>query len=187
MILPIYVFGQPVLRKVAEDITPDYPKLKELIQDMLETMDSADGIGLAAPQIGLSIRLIVIDLNVLSEHYPEYKGFRRAFINPHIIEADEESELLNSEEGCLSIPGIHENVCRPTRIHVKYQDEDFTEHDEWVDGYLARVMQHEIDHLDGVLFTDRITPLRKQMVKNKLIAMRKGKYRAAYRTKAANK
>ena len=119
MILPIYVYGQPVLRKVAQDITPDYPELKELIQNMFETMDNADGIGLAAPQIGRSIRLSVIDLDVLSEHYPEYKGFRKAFINPHILEVDEESEMLTSEEGCLSIPGIHENVDRRTRIHVK--------------------------------------------------------------------
>ena len=170
MILPIYVYGQPVLRKVAQDITPDYPELKELIQNMFETMDNADGIGLAAPQIGRSIRLSVIDLDVLSEHYPEYKGFRKAFINPHILEVDEESEMLTSEEGCLSIPGIHENVDRRTRIHVKWMDEDFNEHDEWIEGYLARVMQHEFDHLDGVLFTDS-----------------KGKYRAAYRTKAAQR
>ena len=148
MILPIYVYGQPVLRKVAQDITPDYPELKELIQNMFETMDNADGIGLAAPQIGRSIRLSVID---------------------------------------LSIPGIHENVDRRTRIHVKWMDEEFTEHDEWIEGYLARVMQHEFDHLDGVLFTDRISPLRKQLVKNKLTAMSKGKYRAAYRTKAAQR
>ena len=187
MILPIYVYGQPVLRKVAQDITPDYPELKELIQNMFETMDNADGIGLAAPQIGRSIRLSVIDLDVLSEHYPEYKGFRKAFINPHILEIDEESEILTSEEGCLSIPGIHENVDRRTRIHVKWMDEDFNEHDEWIEGYLARVMQHEFDHLDGVLFTDRISPLRKQLVKNKLTAMSKGKYRAAYRTKAAQR
>jgi len=187
MILPIYVYGQPVLRKVAQDITPDYPELKELIQNMFETNTASDGVGLAAPQIGKSIRVVVIDLDVLSDTFPEYKGFRHAFINGHILEYDEESEMLTSEEGCLSIPGIHENVDRRTRIHVKWMDEDFNEHDEWIEGYLARVMQHEFDHLDGVLFTDRISPLRKQLVKNKLTAMSKGKYRAAYRTKAAQR
>ena len=187
MILPIYIYGQQVLRKVAQDITPDYPELKQLIADMFETMDNADGIGLAAPQIGRSVRIAVIDLDVLSDRFPEYKGFRKAFINPHIIEVDETSDIENSEEGCLSIPGIHENVPRHTRIHVQYQDEDFTPHDEWIDGYLARVMQHEFDHLDGVLFTDRISPLRKQLIKSKMSAMAKGKYRAAYRTKAALK
>ena len=187
MILPIYIYGQPVLRKVAEDITPDYPELKEFLANMFETMDNADGIGLAAPQIGKSVRVLVIDLDVLSEHFPEYKGFRKAFINAHIIEVDEESEIENSEEGCLSIPGIHETVERHTRIHVKYVDEEFNEHDEWIDGYLARVLQHEIDHLDGVLFTDRIKPLRKQLIRNKMVALSNGKYRANYRTKAATK
>ena len=122
MILPIYIYGQPVLRKVAEDITPDYPDLKVLINNMYETLDSSNGIGLAAPQIGLPIRLVVIDLDVLSEDFPEYKGFRHAFINAHILELDEEN-TDSSEEGCLSIPGINEKVVRPTRIHVKYMDE----------------------------------------------------------------
>ena len=126
MILPIYIYGQPVLRKVAEDITPDYPDLKVLINNMYETLDSSNGIGLAAPQIGLPIRLVVIDLDVLSEDFPEYKGFRHAFINAHILERDEEN-TDSSEEGCLSIPGINEKVVRPTRIHVKYMDEDFNE------------------------------------------------------------
>ena len=119
MILPIYIYGQPVLRKVAEDITPDYPELKELINNMYETLDSSNGIGLAAPQIGLAIRLVGIDLDVLSEDLPEYKGFRHVFINPHILEYDEEAEKDSSDEGCLSIPGINEKVVRPTRIHVK--------------------------------------------------------------------
>ena len=148
MILPIYIYGQPVLRKVSEDISPDYPELKQLIADMWETLAESEGIGLAAPQIGRAIRLVVIDLDVLSEDMPEYKGFRRAFINPHIIERDDTNTDI-SEEGCLSLPAIHEKVTRPTRIRVKWQDEDFTEHDEWIEGYLARVMQHEFDHLDG--------------------------------------
>ena len=182
MILPIYIYGQPVLRKVAEDITPDYPKLKELINNMYETLDSSNGIGLAAPQIGLPIRLVVIDLDVLSEDMPEYKGFRHAFINAHILERDEEN-TDSSEEGCLSIPGINEKVVRPTRIHVTYMDEDFNEHDEWIEGYLARVMQHEFDHLEGTMFVDRVSPLRKNMIAGKLKGIIKGNFRAAYRTK----
>lgn len=123
MILPIYTYGNAVLRKEAQDITPDYPELQTLIANMFETMDASDGIGLAAPQVGLDIRVVVIDIDVLSEDYPEYKGFRRAYINPHILEYDENSEKKSMEEGCLSLPGIHENVKRPTRIHVRYQDE----------------------------------------------------------------
>ncbi len=182
MILPIYTYGQPVLRKEAEDITPDYPDLKQLIDNMFETMYKSEGVGLAAPQIGLNIRVVVITLDVLKEDFPEYAGFNKAYINPHILEYDE-SETQSMEEGCLSLPGIHEPVRRPTRIRVRYQDVDFTTHEEWVDGYLARVMQHEFDHLDGKLFTDRLTPLRKQMVRSKLTALLKGKVRATYKTK----
>lgn len=187
MILPIYIYGQPVLRETAQDITPDYPDLKTLIANMYETLTASDGIGLAAPQIGLSIRLVVIDLDVLSDDMPEYKDFRKAFINAHIIEYDEDSEKKSMEEGCLSLPGIHESVSRPTRIRVKYMDEDFQEHDEWVDGYLARVMQHEFDHLDGTMFIDRISAMRKQMVRGKLKSLLQGKFRCSYRTKVARK
>ena len=182
MILPIYTYGQPVLRKEAVDITPDYPGLKELIADMFETMFRSDGVGLAAPQIGKSIRLAVISLDVMKEDFPEYAGFNKAFINPHILEFDD-TETESMEEGCLSLPGIHEPVRRPTRIRVKYLDEDFQEHDEWVDGFLARVMQHEFDHLDGHVFVDRISPLRKQMVRGKLNALVKGKVRCNYKIK----
>lgn len=181
MILPIYVYGQPVLRQEAEDITPDYPNLKELIQNMFETMDRADGVGLAAPQVGLSIRVVVINLDVLSEDMPEFKDFRRAYINPHILETGE--ELVSMEEGCLSLPGIHEAVKRPDKIHVTYLDEDMNPHDEWVEGYLARVMQHEFDHLDGTMFIDHLSALRKQMIKGKLNNMLKGKARCAYKVK----
>jgi len=159
MILPIYVYGQPVLRKVAEDITPDYPNLKELIANMFETMVHADGVGLAAPQIGLPIRVVTITLDPLSEDYPEFK------------------------EGCLSLPGIHETVKRGNKIRVKYMDEDFVEHEEEVEGYLARVMQHEFDHLDGKMFIDHISALRKQMIKGKLNTMLKGKARSSYKMK----
>ena len=181
MILPIYVYGQPVLRQVAEDITPDYPNLKELIENMFETMDHADGVGLAAPQIGLPVRVAVINLDVLSEDYPEYKDFRKAYINAHIDVV--EGEEVSMEEGCLSLPGIHESVKRGSKIHVRYMDENFVEHNEVVEGFLARVMQHEFDHLDGKMFIDHISPLRKQMIKGKLNTMLKGKARSSYKMK----
>lgn len=186
MILPIYIYGQPVLRKVAEDITPDYPDLKQLIDNMWETLAASEGIGLAAPQIGKAIRLSVIDLDVLSEDLPEYKGFRHAYINPHIIEVDD-SEMDSSEEGCLSLPAIHEKVKRPTRIHVQWMDEEWQTHDEWIEGYLARVMQHEFDHLDGHMFIDHISPLRRQLIQNKLKALTQGRYRCGYKTKPVKK
>lgn len=181
MILPIYVYGQPVLRKVAEDITPDYPNLKELIANMFETMDHADGVGLAAPQIGLPIRVVTVDLDVLSDDFPEYKGFRKAYINAHILEVM--GEQVSMEEGCLSLPGIHESVKRGDKIRVKYLDEDLVAHEEEVEGYLARVMQHEFDHLDGKMFIDHLSPLRKQMIKGKLNAMLKGKAHCLYKVK----
>ena len=182
-----------MLRKVAQDIPVDYPNLKELIQNMFET--NSDGVGLAAPQIGKSIRVVIIDLDVLKEDFPEYEGFRHAFINAHIVEYDEESKKETMEEGCLSIPGLHERVTRPTRIHVRYLDEELQEHDEWVEGYLARVMQHEFDHLEGKMFVLSMTDEYMeghvvgldQMIMNKLRAMAKGKYSCRYRTKAAHK
>lgn len=181
MILPIYLYGQAVLRKVAEDITPDYPELSNLIENMFETMHNAEGIGLAAPQIGLPIRLVVIDLDVLSEDFPEFKDYRKVYINAHILEGSDETDAM--EEGCLSLPGVHEKVTRPSRIHVKYMDENFVEHDEWVEGYLARVMQHEFDHLEGKVFVDRLSPLRRQMNKNRLMNLLKGKAHCSYKTK----
>lgn len=186
MILPIYIYGQPVLRKVAEDIPADYPNLDDLIRDMFETLVESDGVGLAAPQIGKSIRVVVIDLDVLSDDLPEYKDFRKAYINPHILEYDD-TNTETMEEGCLSLPAIHEKVTRPTRIRVSYMDADMKPHDEWVEGYLARVMQHEFDHLEGKVFVDRISPLRKQLIKSKMRALLHGRYRCGYKTKAAVK
>ena len=183
MILPIYTYGMPVLRKESEDITPDYPELEQLIKDMFETMYHSDGVGLAAPQIGRNIRLVVITLDPLKEDYPEYAGFNKVYINPHILEYDD-TKTKSMEEGCLSLPGIHEPVRRPTRILVAYDDEQFQHHEEWVEGYLARVMQHEFDHLDAHLFVDRISPLRKQMVRSKLTQLIKGKFRCAYKVKS---
>ena len=186
MILPIYTYGQPVLRKVAQDIDPSDASLPQLISDMFETLDNASGVGLAAPQIGKSIRVVVIDLDVLKDDFPEYKGFRHVFVNPHIIETDDkDKETL--EEGCLSIPGLSENVTRPKRIHITYLDDDFQPHDEWVDGYLARVMQHEFDHLEGVMYVDKVSPLRKQLIRNKLRGIMQGKFRCAYRVKTIHK
>ena len=182
MILPIYTYGMSVLRKESVDIAPDYPGLKQLIADMFETMYHSDGVGLAAPQIGKDIRVVVITLDVLKDDYPEYAGFNKAYINPHILEYDD-THTETMEEGCLSLPGIHEPVKRPTRIHVTYLDPDFQAHDEWVDGFLARVMQHEYDHLEGKVFTDRLTPLRKQMVRSKLSSLLKGNFRCGYKVK----
>ena len=186
MILPIYIYGQQVLRKVAEDIPQDFPELDKFVSDMFETLTESEGIGLAAPQVGKAIRVVVIDLDPLAEDFPEYKDYRKAFINPLIVEYDE-TETSTSEEGCLSLPGIHEKVTRPTRIKVKYEDQQRNAHEEWVDGYLARVMQHEFDHLDGKVFTDRISPFRKTMIKSKMKALLQGRYRCSYRTKAAVK
>lgn len=185
MILPIYTYGQPVLRKETEEIGADYPQLKELIANMFETMYNSEGVGLAAPQVGLPIRLIVITLDPLRDDFPEYAGFNKAYINPHILEYDESNtEVL--EEGCLSVPGIHEKVRRPKRVRIAYVDEDFNAHEEWAEGYLARVLQHEIDHLEGELFTDKISPLRKQMVRKRLTAIAKGKVHANYKTKSTH-
>lgn len=185
MILPIYTYGLPVLRKVAEDITPDYPELHQLIENMQDTLVRADGVGLAAPQIGLPIRLVIIDLRPLAENMPEFADFRKTYINAHVIDTDGEEEQM--EEGCLSLPGIHEKVSRPTKVHVQYLDEQFVAHDEWVEGYLARVMQHEFDHLEGHMFIDHLSPLRRQMNKSKLNALIAGKVRADYKIKSLKK
>lgn len=182
MILPIYTYGQPVLRQVAEEIDSSYPQLDQVIADMRDTLVKSEGIGLAAPQVGLSIRLVIIDLTPLAEEMPEYKDYVHTFINPYIEEYDE-TETDVSEEGCLSIPGIHESVRRPTRIRVAYLDEQFQPHDEWVGGYLARVMQHEFDHLDGVVFTDHLQGLRRQLTRPKLQAIAKGRFSCNYKVK----
>ena len=185
MILPIYVYGQPVIRQVAEDITPDYPNLKELIQNMFETMERASGVGLAGPQVGLPIRVVVIDLDVISDDFPEYKGFKHAFINAHVLET--RGEVENMEEGCLSVPGIQESVKRYNEVHVTYLDENLQPHDEWVTGFLARCMQHEFDHLEGTLFIDHVKGLRKSMMSGKLKKMAEGKVRCAYKVKTLRK
>lgn len=181
MILPIYIYGQPVLRKVAQDIDPEnYPNLQELIDNMFATMYEADGIGLAGTQVGLEDRIFVVDLSPLaSEEHPEFKNFKKAFINAHITERT--GEIDSVEEGCLSIPGVHEKVPREDEIRIQYLDENLEPHDETYSGYKARVIQHEYDHLEGILFIDKISPLRKRMVKGKLSNMEKGKVACDYR------
>ena len=179
MILPIYTYGQPVLRKVAEPIDKDYPKLDELIQNMYETMVHAEGVGLAAPQVGLPIRLLVIDLAPFKEDDPELGSFKITMINPEILEESEEEIAM--DEGCLSIPGISEAVIRPEYIKVKYQDENFNELIGEFDGFRARVIQHEYDHLEAKVFTDKISPIRKQLIKSKLTSILKGKSRPYYK------
>ena len=183
MILPIYGYGNAVLREVAEDITPDYPKLNELIANMWETLDFADGVGLAAPQVGLSIRLFLIDANPLSDDHKELKGFKKVFINAHILK--HEGDLWVYNEGCLSLPGIREDVSRKPKITVKYVDENFVEHEEVFDGIKARIFEHEYDHLDGILIPDRVSQIRRTLIKRKLNNIISGNVKVSYKMKFA--
>ena len=186
MILPIYLYGHPVLRKESVDITPDYPNLKELIENMKATMYESDGIGIAAPQVGLNIRLVCIDVDVLKESFPELEGKNFVLINPR-IEIIEDGEKTTCEEGCLSLPGIHEPVTRIEKIHATWVDENFEPQEEIIEGYLARVFMHECDHLDGKVFIDHISPIRKQLIRNKLRNIVDGKVRCSYRTRGYKK
>ena len=181
MIYPIVIYGSQTLRNTSENITPDYPDLKKLIDDMFLTLDEASGVGLAAPQIGKNIRLFIVDCTPWADDEPELADYRKVFINAEIYEHSEETDLFN--EGCLSLPGISENVIRPASITIRYMDENFTEHTETYDGFAARIIQHEYDHLEGHVFTDRISPIRRQFVKTKLTNIAKGKVAARYRTK----
>lgn len=181
MTYPVYIYGSPVLRKEAEEIRKDYPELKQLVSDMFDTMYASNGVGLAAPQIGKAIRLFVVDASPYADEEPELAGFKKAFINPEIYEVSEEETAMS--EGCLSLPGINEDVWRPGTIRIRYFDEDFNEHDDEFTGFAARVVQHEYDHLEGTVFTDRLSPLRKTLLRGKLSSMAKGKYSAHYKTK----
>ena len=185
MILPIYTYGQGVLKKEAEEIDSSYEGLDQLIKDMFETLRKSEGVGLAAPQVGLSIRLAVVDLDVISDDQPEFKGYFKTYINPYIEETD--GAMVPYEEGCLSFTGIHEKVNRPERVRVSWLDENFQEHDEWFEGFPARVLQHEIDHLDGKCFIDRMSPLRRQMNKKSLASIAAGKFNCDYKVKVARK
>jgi peptide deformylase len=180
MIYPIVVYGHPVLRKVAVDIDRDYPEINKLIDDLFETMYYSNGLGLAAPQIGKSIRLFVIDGKPISEDEPSLADFKKVFINAKISERCGELQPMN--EGCLSIPNLREEVMRESHIRIKYFDENWVEHDEVYDGYKARIIQHEYDHLDGILFPDKLNPLRRRLLKGKLSAISKGNFEADYKT-----
>ena len=179
MTYPIVAYGHPVLKKRAEEIDADYPNLKEIIANMFESMDEAVGIGLAAPQVNLSIRLVVINATPYEEEYPEAKGFKKAFINPEIIEESGEDWEFN--EACLSLPGIAEYVMRKPNIKIRYQDENFNTIEEEYDGMLARIFQHEYDHLEGILFVDRVSNLKKVLLKNKLKDISTGKVKRDYK------
>ena len=179
MIYPIVIYGDPVLRKKASDIEEGSIDVKELAQDMFETMHGASGIGLAAPQIGKPIRMFVVDGRPLEEEGMD--EFYKVFINPQIL--DETGEPWKMEEGCLSIPGVREDVSRNPEIRISYFDENWEEHEDTFDGMKARIIQHEYDHIEGVLFTDHINNLKKRLLKGKLANISKGKFDADYRTK----
>lgn len=183
MYLPIVGYGDPVLRKEAKPITADYPGLKQLIEDMFETMYTADGVGLAAPQIDRSIQLVVIGFRPYDEATDSYgeEEERHVLINPEILESGDEKEYFN--EGCLSLPDIHEDVLRPKSIVLHWFDENFAEHTEKIDGMFARVAQHEIDHLHGKVFTDRLSTIRKTMIKRKINDVLAGKVHPKYKMK----
>lgn len=181
MVLPVYVYGMSVLRKVAAEIPEDYKELDQLIADMFETMHVSDGVGLAAPQIGKSLRIFVIDTTPMSEsaEEPELKDFRRVFINPYIVE--EWGEPWAFEEGCLSLPNIREEVIRPDHVRIEYYDENWNLKEEEYDGIRARVIQHEYDHLDGRLFVDRISPIRRKLLTARLNTISQGRADCNYR------
>ena len=181
MILPIYTYGQPVLKKKGVDIDKDYDGLETLIPNMYETMYAAKGVGLAAHQIGLNIRLFVVDTVQIMEEGKEAEGIKKAFINAQILE--ESGDLWSYEEGCLSIPNVRGDVERCPKIRIKYRDEQFNEYEEVYDGINARVIQHEYDHIEGLLFTEKLKPLKKKLIQRKLNAIKTGKMEADYKVK----
>ena len=186
MILPIISHGDPILKKMTQEIGKSYPNLKELIENMYETMYAAPGVGLAAPQIGLSIRLFIIDATGYADtENPELDGVKKVFINAHIVEEEGEEWLFN--EGCLSFPTLREDVLRKPKIRIQYYDENFEYHDDCFDGILARIIQHEYDHTDGVVFVDRLSNLKKQLIKGKLNDIAAGDVDVTYKIKFAKK
>ena len=182
MTLPIYVYGQPILRKVAVDITKDYQGLSKFIEDLWETMYKSDGIGLAAPQVGKSIRMFVIDGSPLEEDDPTLKDFKKLFMNARIVERA--GDDVPYTEGCLSIPNIREEVLRPSKVRIQYYDENWQYHDDYFEGIAARIVQHEYDHLDGIMFVDHISPIRRRLLTGKLTSITKGKVDIQYKIKA---
>lgn len=185
MIYPIVAYGDPVLRRQTSEIGTDYPDLKKLVDDMFETMENANGVGLAAPQIGLSLKLIVVDASPFAEQDAKAADFRKALLNPEIYE--EEGEKWSFNEGCLSFPGLHEDVERHAIVKIRYMDLDGKMHDETHDGYVARVLQHECDHLNGKVFVDHLNPLRKTILRRKLDCITKGAVSHDYKMKFALK
>jgi peptide deformylase len=179
MVLPVTAYGHPILRKVAEEIDENYPDLQQFISDMFETMYATDGIGLAAPQVNRSIRVFIVDGTPYVDKMPEMADFKKVFINPIIIE--ETGKEVTMDEGCLSIPGIREDVNRKPDLIVEYYDENWNLKEENYTGFQARIIQHEYDHLEGILFTDKISPLRKTLIRGKLKDISKGKTDAQYR------
>ncbi|MBG0782766.1 MAG: peptide deformylase [Bacteroidales bacterium] len=179
MILPIVAYGHPVLKKPAKNITSDYEGLTELIANMWETMYEASGVGLAAPQINKSIRLFIIDASPYGKDHPETKDFKKVFINAEIL--SENGEPITISEGCLSLPGMNEDVSRQPEITIRYQDENFETHQETYSGILARIIQHEYDHIDGILYVDRLPALKKMLLKGKLRDISEGKVDVEYR------
>jgi peptide deformylase len=191
MILPIVAYGDPVLKKRATEISKDHPNLEQIIANMYESMYGAHGVGLAAPQVGLSIRLFLVDTAPFSddesytlEEQAELKAFKRTFINAKIIE--ESGEEWSFNEGCLSIPNVREDVWRCPKVKIEYQDEDFTTHVEEFEGLIARVIQHEYDHIEGILFIDKVSSLKKRLLKGKLTNISKGKTSVDYRMRFPN-
>lgn len=181
MILPIYTYGQPVLKKVGVDIDQNYEGLDTLITDMYETMYAAKGVGLAAPQIGLAIRLFIVDTIQIMDEDKKETGIKKAFINAQILE--ENGDFWAYEEGCLSIPNVRGDVERHAKIRIRYMDAQFNQHEELYDGINARVIQHEYDHIEGILFTEKLKPLKKKLVQRKLNAIKAGKMQADYKVK----
>ncbi len=177
--LPVVAYGHPTLRKVSQEIDKDYPDLENLIDAMFETMYESVGIGLAAPQVNKSIRLFIADATQYEDEIPEARGFKKVFINPQIIETS--GEPVSLDEGCLSIPLIREEVTRDNTVRIQYYDKDWQFHDDTYNGYVARIIQHEYDHLEGILFTDKINPLRKALIKKKLNDISKGKIKVDYK------
>lgn len=185
MILPIFLYGQPVLRRETDDIEPSYPELQKLVADMWETMYHSDGVGLAAPQIGRAISLIVIDGSPLADTFPECDGLKMVLVNPD-LEVIEDAPAVSREEGCLSLPGLSEPVKRFEHVRLNWLDENFVEHEKEFTGFAARIIQHEYDHLLGTVYTDRVSPIRKQLIRNKLNNIAKGKVKCDYRVKVAH-
>lgn len=182
MILPIYLYGQPVLREETEDIEPDYPDFKQLVADMWETMYHSEGVGLAAPQIGKSISLIVLDGSPLADKFPECKDSKMVLVNP-VLEVIEDGDAVTRDEGCLSLPGMSEPVKRHEHVRLNWLDENFQEHEQEFTGFLSRIIQHEYDHLLGKVYTDRISPIRKQLARAKLSKIAQGRVSCDYKVK----